>query len=129
MRTNQAIIVVGLLVAIAAGGAIMLINRYEVGQPFDPMMFNRFDRWTGRAEICSSFYDEKTYCGRDLKRRAQEGVEALHLAANKKFLSLGYTQEEIERWPANVLDGARNIVGNGGSEEHLNEFLQSQHVR
>jgi hypothetical protein len=128
LRTYQAIIIAGALIAISSGGAIMFINRYEVAQPFTPQLFNRFDRWTGRVELCSSFYDEKTYCGSELRRVADEAANAEHLAANKTFLSLGYTQEEIDRWPAHVLDGARNIVGNGGTKAHLIEFLKENHV-
>jgi hypothetical protein len=129
MRTHQAIIIAGILIAVSSGGAILLINRYEVSQPFDPKLFNRFDRWTGRAELCSSYYDEKTYCGPDLRRRVDEAANAAHLLANNTFLSLGYTQEEINGWPTAVLEGARNIVGNGGSKSNLAEFLKDHHVR
>jgi hypothetical protein len=129
MRTHQAIIIAGILIAVLSGGAILLINRYEVSQPFDPKLFNRFDRWTGRAELCSSYYDEKTYCGPDLRRRVDEAANAAHLLANSTFLSLGYTQEEINGWPNAVLEGARNIVGNGGSKSNLAEFLKVHHAR
>jgi hypothetical protein len=129
VRTYQAILIAGILIAISSGGAILFVNRYEVGQPFDPTLFNRFDRWTGRVEVCSSIYDDKTYCGVELNRRANEAVNAAHLAANKTFLRLGYTQEEIDRWPESVLDGARNIVGNGGSVSTLTDYLKAQHVR
>jgi hypothetical protein len=129
MRTYQAIIVAGFLIAIASGGAILLINRYEVSQPFEPSLYNRFDRWTGRVELCSSYYDGKTYCGLELSGRVDEAVNAEKLVANQKFLSLGYSQEEINNWPKSVQDGARNIVGNGGSMSSLAEYLKGQHVR
>jgi hypothetical protein len=129
MRTYQAIIVAGALIAISSGGAIMLINRYEVVQPFTPPMFNRFDRWTGRVEVCSSVYDEKTYCGTELLRRTNDAIETEHLAANQTLLDLGYTQEEIDHWPASVLTGARNIIGNGGTKARVIEFLKENHVR
>ena len=129
MRTHQAIIIAGILIAISCGGAILLVNRYEVSQPFDPALFNRFDRWTGRVELCSSLYDSKTYCGSEFARRNDEAVKATHSAANKTLLSLGYAQEEINSWPPSVLEGARNIVGNGGNMSTLADFLKSHHVR
>jgi hypothetical protein len=129
MRTYQAIIAAGILIAISSVGAILFINRYEVAQPFNSQLFNRFDRWTGRVEFCSSYYDEKTYCGSDLQRRADEAVNAEHLVANNTFLILGYTQEEINNWPKSVLEGARNIVGNSGSKSSLADFLKDHHVR
>jgi hypothetical protein len=129
MRTYQAINVGGILIAISSGGAIVLINRYEVSQPFDPSLFNRFDRWTGRVELCSSIYDNKTYCGSELNRRNDEAVNVQYRAANDVFLNLGYTQEEINNWPKFVLEGARNIVGNGGSQSAVSNFLKDQHVR
>ena len=129
MRTHQAIIIAGILIAVSSGSAILIINRYQVSQPFDPQLFNRFDRWTGQVELCSSIYEDKTYCGSELKQRLDEGVKAEHLVANSTFLSLGYTQEEIDRWPNYVLEGARNIVGNGGSVSTLADFLKDKHVR
>ena len=102
VRSYQAILIAGILIAISSGTAILLINRYEVSQPFDPKLFYRFDRWTSRVELCSSFYDEKTYCGSELNRRVNEAVNAEHVAANKTFLRLGYTKEEIDRWPESV---------------------------
>jgi len=35
--------------------------------------------------------------------RADEAVNAAHLVADNTFLSLGYTQEEINNWPNSVL--------------------------
>jgi hypothetical protein len=128
MRSYHAIIIAGALIAISSGGAFMLINRYEVSQPFDPHLFNRFDRWTGRAELCSPFYDEKTYCGSALTRVVAEAANVEHLAANKTFLSLGYSQEEIDHWPESVITGARNIIGNGGTKARLIKFLKENHV-
>jgi hypothetical protein len=66
MRADHAIFISGALIAMSAGGALMVIDRYEVSQPFNPMMFNRFDLWTGRVERCSSFYNNRTYCGSNL---------------------------------------------------------------
>lgn len=128
MRTNQAIIVAGALIAFSTGGAILLVNRYEVAQPFNPILFTRLDRWTGQVETCGSIYDNKTYCGRDLVRRNQQAIDADHLAANERFLALGYTQHEINLWPASIIEQARNLVGNGGSDTRLVEFLNSKGV-
>jgi hypothetical protein len=129
MRTYQAIIVAGALIAISSGGAIMLTNRYEVSQPFEPSLFKRLDRWTGRVELCSSLYDEKTYCGSELSRRADEAVKADHVSANNIFLSFGYTQEEIDRWPTYELGLARNLVMNGGSKADLAKFWNERQSR
>ena len=129
MRSYHAIIVAGLLIAISSGGAIMFVNRYEVSQPFDPNLFKRFDRWTGRVELCSSHYDEKTYCGSELSRRADESVKADHVTANNIFLSFGYTQEEINHWPDYQLGLARNLVLNGGSKADMAKFWNDQQSR
>ncbi len=130
MRNSHAIIVAGALLAVCSGGAIMWTNRYQIDQPFEPLLFRRYDRWTGRVEICSSYYDNKTYCGEELTRRTDEAVRAQHTYANEKFLSWGYSQDEINRWPQNVLDGARNMVANsGGSKAALDDWLKSNHVK
>jgi hypothetical protein len=129
MRSYHAIIVAGVLIAISSGGAIMLVNRYEVSQPFDQNFFKRLDRWTGRVELCSSLYDEKTYCGSELSRRADEAVKADYVAANNIFLSFGYTQEEINRWPDNQLGLARNLILNGGSKADMARFWKDQQSR
>ena len=123
MRPYHAIIIAGALVATSAGGSIIVINRYEVTQPLNPITFNRSDLRTGRVEACSSIYDNKTYCASDLVQIAQEALDAAHLAANKRFLSLGYSQEDIDHWPTSLLEAARNLVGNGGSNERLKELL------
>jgi hypothetical protein len=129
MRVSLAILVSGLLIAFCSGGAILWTNRYQIDQPFEPTLFKRYDRWTGRIELCSSYYDERTYCGTELSRRADEGVRAEHAYANKKFLSWGYSQEQIDSWPEHVLQGARNSVGNGGgSAESLKKWLKDNHV-
>jgi hypothetical protein len=122
MRTYQALIIAGTLVAISATTAI--ITRYEVTQPFNPVMFTRYDRWTGRVEMCSSLYDNKTYCGSDMLRRAEAAVDMQHVAANKRFLSLGYSQEEIDHWSRD-LDRARNMAGNGSSDEAIRRFISA----
>jgi hypothetical protein len=124
MRTHQAIIVAGVLVAASTGAAIIWINRYQVGQPFNPVMFTRYDRWTGRLEACSSYYDGKTYCGSDLARHTQEAIDAERLAANKVFRDFGYSQKEMDRWPKHILEQAQNIVRNGGSKDALDEFMK-----
>jgi hypothetical protein len=126
MSTPKAIIAMGVLIALSAGGAIMLTNRYQVSQPFDPRMFTRFDRWFGRVEICSSYYDETTYCGAALSRRTQEGVDAANEAEYQKFLEYGYTQAQIANWPPHVLDVARNIVGNGGDKAALDNWIHKE---
>jgi hypothetical protein len=122
MPSYHAIIIAGALM-ISTAGAIMVLDRYEVARPFSSMMFNRFDLWTGRVETCSSFYDNKIYCGSDLVQIAQEALDTAHLAANNRFLSLGYSQEDIDHWPTPVLETARSLVGNGSSNERLEEFL------
>src|SRR5271156_1805833 len=114
MRDYQAILIAGALIAVCSGGAILWTNRYQIDQPFEPLMFKRYDRWTGRVELCSSLYDEKTYCGDELVRRSDEAVRAAHAYANEKFRSWGYSQDEINGWPEHVLDGARNMVANNG---------------
>jgi hypothetical protein len=123
MKTNTVIFAVGALIALSVGSAIMLTNHYQVSQPFTPTMFTRLDRWTGRVERCSSMYDEKTYCGSDLERRIKEAIDAEHAAEYQKFLSYGYTPKEIEGWPQNKLDGARNIVSNGGDNATLDTWI------
>jgi len=120
---QKVIFAVGVLIAISVGSAIMLTNHYEVAQPFNPMMFSRLNRWTGHVELCSSIYDQTTYCGPAMYQRNEKALAEEHAAENQKFLSYGYTQEEIESWPAHVLDGARNIVGNGGIKETLDEWI------
>jgi hypothetical protein len=130
MRNYRAILIAGALVAICSGGAIMWTNRYQIDQPFQSLLFKRYDRWTGRVEFCSSFYDNKTYCGEDLARRKDEGRRALYGYANEKFLSWGYSQDQINRWPQNVLDGARKMVANsGGSKAALDDWLNANHVK
>src|SRR5262249_14997574 len=32
-------------------------------------------RWTGRVELCSSYFDGKTYCGFELERRAAQAIK------------------------------------------------------
>jgi hypothetical protein len=126
MSIQKVTIAMGVLIALSSGGAIMLTNRYQVSEPFEPAMFTRFDGWTGHAEVCSSYYDERTYCALALKRRIQQELDAEHEAAYQKFLAYGHTQEEIERWPAHVLDGARNIVLNGGSKDTLDKWIHEK---
>jgi hypothetical protein len=80
--------------------------------------------------MCSSYYDERTYCGKDLISRADEAVRAEHAFANEMFLSWGYSQDEINHWPQHVLDGARNMVGNGGrSKDDLERLLKTNRVK
>jgi hypothetical protein len=77
MRTYH--VIIGGALMISTAGAIMVLDRYEVAQPFSSMMFNRLDLWAGRVETCSSFYDNKTYCGSDLVQIAQEALDRAHL--------------------------------------------------
>src|SRR5215813_9722454 len=72
---GRAIIVAVLLIAVFCGGAIMWVNRYEVAEQFNPNLFERYDRWTGRVELCSSYFDGKTYCGFELERRAGQAIK------------------------------------------------------
>jgi hypothetical protein len=120
---QKAIFGVGVMIAVSVGSAIMLTNHYEVQQPFNPALFSRFNRWTGSAELCSSRYDDRTYCGQALVQRSQKAVDDSYAAAHQKFLDYGYNQEEIESWPANVLDAARNIVGNGGNKDEVVKMI------
>lgn len=124
MRTYQAILLAGAVIAVCSSSAILWAERYQINQPFEPMLFKRYDRWTGRVELCSSSYDQTTYCGTELVVKSDGAVRALHASANRKFLASGYSQEEISRWSPNVLEGARNIVRNGGSEGTLKEFVR-----
>jgi hypothetical protein len=76
------------------------------------------------------YYDNKTYCGEELTRRSDEAIGAQYAHANEKFLSWGYSQDEIDHWPQSVLDGARNMVANsGGSKAALDDWLKSNHVK
>jgi hypothetical protein len=127
MRT-YAIIGAGTLVALSIA-AVLWTTRYEVAQPFDPTLFRRYDRWTGRVEICSSMFDERTYCGPALKQRADEAVQADDATARKALLSYGFTEEEIDHWPKYVFEGARNAILNGGSKSSIDDWLKSNHVQ
>jgi hypothetical protein len=68
------IALVGVLIAVSVGGAILVTNRYQVSQPFNPFMFTRLDRWTGKVETCSSIYDNTTYCGHALSQRNNKAL-------------------------------------------------------
>lgn len=128
MRIYQAIIVAGLLIGVSTGGVFAWMYRYDVAHPFNLMMFQRYDRWTGRVELCSTMFDQDTYCGPALKRRADEAVQVRYTSANIVFRTLGYSQEQIDHWPQSVLEQARNIVGNGGGNSDVAKFLQEAHV-
>lgn len=125
MSIKQIIFAVGVLMAVSVGAAILITNRYQVSQPFTPRMFTRFDRWTGNVEICSSTYDNTTYCGDALSQRINTALDVEHEAEHQAFLKYGYTQDQIDHWPPNVLDMARNIVGNGGGKAALDSMIQS----
>lgn len=119
----------GLLTAVSVGATILITNRYQVSQPFTPSMFTRFDRWSGRVEVCSSVYDNTTYCGNALSRRNHAALDAEHEAEYQALLRYGYTQEQIDRWSPNVLDTARNIVGNGGDKAMLDNLIHEESLR
>ena len=121
---NKAIASVGILTAVVLSAAYMLTNRYQVAEPFDPNLFNRFDRWTSRVEACSSMYDGRTYCGEELDRRLEQAITAEHEAADRKLNAYGYTQLQIAGWPRSVADGARNIVRNNGTKDEIEEWLR-----
>jgi hypothetical protein len=129
LSMKRIIVVIGLLIAVSAGAAILITNRYQVSEPFRPSMFTRFNRWTGKVEQCSSIYDDTTYCGSALSQRIQTALNAEHEAEHQTFLRYGYTQEQIDRWPPNVLDKARNIVGNGGDKAMLDDMIHEESVR
>jgi hypothetical protein len=61
-------------------------------------------------------------------RRSQAALDAEHRIANSVFLSLGYSQEQIDRWPKTVVELARNLVANGGDREVLVALLKEHHV-
>lgn len=120
---KQIIVAVGVLIAVSVGAAILITNRYQVSQPFTPSMFTRFDRWTGKVELCSSIYDDTTYCGRALSQRNKTALNSEHEAEHQAFLKYGYTQDQIDHWPPIVLEMARNIVGNGGDKAALDSMI------
>jgi hypothetical protein len=126
VSVQKLILAMGVLIAASVGSAIMLTNHYEVEQPFNPALFSRFNRWTGDAELCSSRYDERTNCGQALIQRIQKALDDEHAVEYKILLSYGYSQEEIESWPPFVLDGARNIVGNGGNKDTLDKWVHDK---
>jgi hypothetical protein len=80
MRTYH--VIIGGALMISTAGAIMVLEPLR-GCPTvwlnNAIMFNRFDLWAGRVETCSSFYDNKTYCGSDLVQIAQEALDTAHL--------------------------------------------------
>jgi hypothetical protein len=106
----------------------MWVNRYEITPSFDPMLFNRHDRWTGGVELCATYFDEKMYCGAELRARANQAIKARQDAANLTFRKLGYSQDQIEHWPKDVLEDARRMVGNGVDDDEVAEFLKGQNV-
>jgi hypothetical protein len=126
MNTPKAIIVVGVLIALSVAVAIMVTNRYHVSQPFSPLMFTRFDRMLGRVEVCSSYYDATTYCGDALNLRSKEDADREQDYERQKLINYGYKQEDIEKWPENVLDGARNIIRNGGDKVALDKWINEK---
>jgi hypothetical protein len=121
---HMVIIAVGVLIAASVGGAIMLTFRYQV-ESVDPdlPMFTRFDRWTGKVEQCTSYYEDRTYCGAAMLQRLQQDNDAQHAKEEQTLRALGYTQKEIESWPPYVLDGARNIARISGDKGRIDEWL------
>lgn len=69
MRFYLAILFSGVLIAIWSGVGIVWTSRYQIVEPFEPLLFKRYDRLTGRVELCSLIIDKQTYCGADLGRR------------------------------------------------------------
>jgi hypothetical protein len=72
MTTQNIIVAMAIVIALSVGGAIMITNHYEVSQPFNPLVFSRFDRWTGTVELCSSSHDNTTYCAVTVEQLSRE---------------------------------------------------------
>src|SRR5205809_433949 len=114
----------GILIGVAGGAAILLSTRYQLGGASDPNMFTRFDLWTGHLEYCSSYFDDKTYCGNALETRVQQWNEVNSQLAHRRFRDYGYSEEQIEAWPSQLLSRARNLVTNGGSKSELDRLIR-----
>jgi hypothetical protein len=128
MRTSFAILTAGILVALSTV-AILWTTRYEVAQPFDPKLFHRYDRWTGRIETCSSYFDERTYCGFALGQRADQAVQADNERAMQTLRNWGYSENEIKSWPKHVFEEVRNGVLNGDDKSAIENWLKMSHVQ
>jgi hypothetical protein len=127
MRVSFAILAAGILAALSTA-AILWATRYEVAQPFDPKLFHRYDRWTGRVETCSSYFDRRTYCDSALTQRADQAVRADNARVMQTLRGWGYSENEINSWPKHVFEEVRNGVLNGNDKSATDDWLKMRHV-